>query len=389
MSDRNDYLRTTARLLGNALRFRLARLRGAPIKPEVVSLAITNRCNSHCIMCNMWRSAAEQPGIKERELTLDEIIDLLSRPLFSELVEVDITGGEPHLRDDLADIALGIAALKPEHLPHLRTIVITSNGLMPERVTGNYRRILEGLRDTGIDLVTVASIDGIGAVHDKIRGTKGAYERAVKTLDGIRELTRDYPDYFAGLKTTVLPHNIDSLYAILEFARERDLFHIISPVFFTETRFRNSEREGTLHLGSADREKLLWFYERRELDGNYFYSRIRRFLSTGRACWACTASFNYLFIEYDGTVYPCELLSEPLGNLREQPVEAIWNGPEARRWRRRIGKTERCRRCIEPGAVRYSAYSEGTSYLGFLRGLGGERYTGSLDGEGFRKYFRG
>jgi MoaA/NifB/PqqE/SkfB family radical SAM enzyme len=387
MNNPFSFYGTAAGLLGKALRFRYARMRTAPLKPEVVSLAVTNRCNSHCIMCNMWKRSKEHPNIQFLELSREEIIDLLSRPLFSGLVEIDLTGGEPHLRDDLVEIALGIADLKRNFLPRLRSIVITSNGLLPDKIIPNYQKILEGLKGTNIDLVSVASLDGIGTVHDKIRGTKGAFQLAAGTIGGLLELREKYPNYFIGVKTTVLPENIDSLDDILEFAMKENLFHIISPVFFTETRFRNADRRESLQLSTADYARLMDFYGRRELHTNYFYSRIRRFLSTGRKCWSCTATYNYMFIEFDGTVYPCELLSEPIGNVREQDPEEIWNGVQAYHWRTRIEKTEQCRHCVEPGAVRYSACAEGLSYLGFLRKLGGRRYRESLQGEGFTKYF--
>ena len=380
------YYGRAARLLGRALRFRLARMRAAPLKPEALSLAVTNRCNSRCVMCNMWRLSKEDPGMKGRELSGGEIIDLLARPLFSPLVELDLTGGEPHLRDDLADIALGAAALKKQYLPRLQSIVITSNGLLPERVVANYRQVLKGLRGSGIDLVSVASIDGIGGTHDRIRGTRGAFRLATGTLGGMLELRKEFPNYQVGLKTTVLPDNIDALGEILDFARERGLFHIISPAFFTETRFRNTERRDTLELGPDAPEKLLNFYNRRELYTGYFYSRIRAFLASGKKSWTCTAAYNYLFVEYEGTVYPCELLPEPIGSIREESPEAIWTGERAKHWRQRIGKAWPCRGCIEPGAVRYSAIAEGRSYLGFLRKLGRGKYTATLHGEGFTKY---
>ena len=386
MSSRGGYYRTIGRLLGNALGFRLARLRAAPLKPEVVSLAVTSLCCSRCIMCNIWRTATEIPDITNRELSATEIIDLFSRPLFSNLVELDLTGGEPPLRDDLAEIVLNIAALKSTFLPRLKTIVLTSNGLIPERIIRNCRKILEGIRGTGIDFVTVASIDGIGKTHDEVRGVESGFARAVRTIDGLLKLRDEYGDYFIGLKTTVLPQNIDSLDAILDFAIEKNLFNIISPVFFTEARFQNSDSRDTLELGADGRKKLLAFYNRSDTGTNYFYSRIREYLTTGRKSWSCTAAYNYIFIEHDGTVYPCELLAEPIGNIREQSIEDIWNGMSIRGRRDRTGKTEQCRNCIEPGAVRYSACAEGLSYLGFLRELGSRRYRETLDGEGFNKY---
>lgn len=387
ISNKGGYYRAALRLLGNALRFRYSRLKGAPLKPTVLSLAVTNRCNSHCIMCNIWRRNKELPDIKSLEMSQNEIIDLLSRPLFSELVELDLTGGEPHLRDDLVDIALGAAGLKKSSLPRLRSIIVASNGLLPRQIVTNYQKMLEGLRDTKIDLVSVNSIDGIAETHDKIRGTKGAFELATKTISGLLELRKEYSNFFIGLKTTILPQNIDMLEAILDLALEKNLFHIISPAFFTETRFRNVDKRETLTLGNAEYKKVLDFYSHNELRTGYFYSRERGFLATGRKQWACAALYNYLFIDFDGKVYPCELLSEPVGDVKKQDLEDIWHSNSAHHWRKRIGKLECCRTCNEPGAIRYSAYTEGLSYLKFLMKLGRQNFQETLYGEGFYKYF--
>jgi MoaA/NifB/PqqE/SkfB family radical SAM enzyme len=203
------------------------------------------------------------------------------------------------------------------------------------------------------------------------------------------QLRREYPNYFVGLKTTILPENVDVLDAILDFALEKNLFHIISPVFFAETRFRNIDRIEDLTLGPAEMEKVKGFYGRKEFRASYFYSRARDTLVGGRKRWSCTAFYNYLFVESDGTVYPCELISESLGNVRKQEINHIWNSPQARFWRGKIEKTEHCRSCIEPGAIRYSAASEGFSYLKFLLKLGKHRFRDTLDGEGYCKYFGG
>ncbi len=380
MNNTIEYLGVAAKLLAKAARFRLARQRGVPLQPAALSLAVTGRCNSRCVMCNIWKSSGGH------ELSGDEIVRLLTRPLFSRLVELDLTGGEPHLRNDLVDIVVRIVGLKGSHLTNLKSIIITSNGLLPELIIANYRKILESMRGSGIDLVSVASIDGIGEVHDQIRGIDGAFERANRTIDGLLRLREEFDNYHVGLKTTVLPQNIDSLNDILDWARERDLFHIISPVFFTESRFRNIDKHESLKLAQTDEKKLLDFYSRIGLYANYAYSRIRDFLGTGRKSWRCTAGYNYLFIEADGTVHPCELNAASIGNIREQTIEDIWSGEKARAWRRQAGETGHCRICVEPGAIRYSAATEGLSYYKFLRSLGSSRFIETLHDEGYSKY---
>jgi MoaA/NifB/PqqE/SkfB family radical SAM enzyme len=338
-------------------------------------------------MCNIWKRAREFPNIATPEISQKEVIDLLSHSLFSELVELDITGGEPCLRHDLVDIVLELAGLRKSRLPNLRSIIVTTNGLLPRRIIANCRKILEGLGGFPIDLVSVVSIDGIGAIHDRIRGTPNAFKLATEAIEGLVQLRQEYPNYFVGLKTTILPENVDVLDAILDFALEKSLFHIISPVFFVETRFRNIDRKEDLKLGPADMEKVKGFYGRKEFRASYFYSRARNTLVSGRKKWSCTAFYNYLFVESDGTVYPCELISESLGNVRNQEIDHIWDSPQARFWRGKIDKAEHCQSCIEPGAIRYSAHTEGFSYLRFLLKLGKRRFRDSLNGEGLCKYF--
>jgi len=139
-------------------------------------------------------------------------------------------------------------------------------------------------------------------------------------------------------------------------------------------------------LGPAEYEKVRDFYNRDELKTSYFYSISRSFLSNGHKQWSCAAMYNYAFIDYDGKVYPCEIIPEPIGNVKEQDFQDIWNSSAAHRWRKRIGKLECCRKCHEPGAVRYSAFTEGTSYLKFLLKLGKRNFNESWHGEGFSKY---
>ena len=380
------YYGSVCRLLFNALRFRYSRWINRPLKPTVLSLAVTGRCNSHCVMCNIWKQARENPEIVSQELSAQAIIDLLSNPLFSELVELDLTGGEPHLRDDLTDIVLGTIKIKHDSLPKLRSIIITSNGFLTDKIISNYKDILEALKDTDIDLVSVISIDGIGENHDKTRGTKDAFKMATATLDRLAELKDEYPRLISGIKTTILPQNVDALGEILSFAITKDLFYIISPAFFTEKRFRNLNRRDDLALAPAEFKKVLDFYGRDELKTGCYYDMARRFLASGRKQWVCTALFNYLFIDFDGKIYPCEIMPEPIGDLNKQDIREIWVSPRAQAWRKRIGKSEYCQTCHEPGAIRYSAFSEGLSYLRFLNRLGRKNRSESLYGEGLIKY---
>jgi len=373
-------------LLGNGLRFRLCKIKRSTLKPAALSLVVTGRCNSHCVMCNIWKTGRESGSVGKAELSKQEIINLLSDPIFADLVELDITGGEPHLRSDLLEIINGVLNLKVKQLKRLRSIIVTSNGFLTARILDSYRTILSANQDTGVDLVSVISLDGIGEIHDRIRGTPGAFNCVKETITGLMELRREYPQLIVGIKTTVLPFNIANLSEIYDFAAEKGLFHIISPVIFTECRFRNLDRMDKLALGQNELVQLVDFYFRKELNGCYFYALMRDYLVSGKKQWLCSAMYNYAFVESDGAVYPCEIIPELVGNIRSQRFSEIWRGLKAGEIRQKIDHNAPCMTCHEPGAIRYSACAEGFSYYRFLKKLGRSGFRRSWQDEGFVKY---
>jgi MoaA/NifB/PqqE/SkfB family radical SAM enzyme len=57
----------------------------------------------------------------------------------------------------------------------------------------------------------------------------------------------------------------------------------------------------------------------------------------GETSWQsvpCYAGWFFSRIRVDGTVVPCGMCSMILGNIREEPFEKVWNGPEYRAFRR-------------------------------------------------------
>ena len=101
-------------LATRGIRYRCLKATGSHAQPEALSLEITQRCIAKCLMCNIWQLPAASPELEARDW-----LELLQSPVLSELKELDITGGEPFLRDDLAGLLLGIGRLKATHLPYL------------------------------------------------------------------------------------------------------------------------------------------------------------------------------------------------------------------------------------------------------------------------------
>jgi MoaA/NifB/PqqE/SkfB family radical SAM enzyme len=347
-----------ARLVRNGLRYRYLRLTGRPGTPQAISLEVTHRCVCRCVMCNIWKIPEAVP-----DLPLEEWEVLLSSDLLTDLRELDITGGEPFLRNDLVSLLRRVCELKGTHLTRLRSVAITTNGVLSERVVGMVAQMLEPMRAAGLELIVVCALDAVDDTHDKIRRYEGAWQRVDACIAGLIELRSRHRNLIIGVKTTVLPENIDQLGRIAEYAAERELFTIISPAIVTSGRYLNPDRAPRLALTAADRASLAEFYESSAFRWSYHASALADYLRTGRMKKPCSCGFNYFFVRSTGEMHLCPLIDETVGNVSATPIAMLFGSPRARRLRSRIRRSPECSSCTEPGLERYSLPFEGLAYL--------------------------
>ncbi len=373
--------RLVSTLIVNGLKYRFHRLSGLSAAIEALSIEVTHRCVARCLMCNIWRIPAHVP-----DLPVDDWLMLLGQPAFRHLVELDVTGGEPFLREDHTLLMRGVSILKAASLRELRSVALTTNGFLTDKVLSGTSRIAQDLKEAGLDLVVVLAMDGIGEVHDRIRNVKQGWQKLAATIDGLIALRRTWDNIIIGLKTTILPLNVDELDRIAEFAAERGLFTIISPCIITGGRYANEDRRESLQFSREDVQKMIRFFESPAFQWSYHRRGLLDFLKTGTIRKPCSAGFNYLFVRSTGDVYPCPLTRDKLGNFTETPIGALIDSLPARRFRRRIGRFEACRSCTEPGLERYALPFEGFSYLKLLLALGRKDFLAFHAHAGLDKY---
>jgi MoaA/NifB/PqqE/SkfB family radical SAM enzyme len=379
----NDALfKLIARLLTNGIRYHYLRATGRPGKPAAVSLEVTHQCMAQCLMCNIWKIPREVP-----DLTLEDWVNLLSSALFADLKELDITGGEPFLRKDLGDLIDRIAQLKRNKLKQLRSIAITTNGLMTRRVVTQTEQILTRLQGEGVQLVMVCAMDAVGPLHDTIRHVKHAWTRVHETLQGLKRLRSRFPALIIGLKTTVLPVNVRELGRIVNYAAEHELFTILSPCIITEGRYLNPDRAPDLVFSPQALKEMQTFFEHSTSGWDFHDRQLLAYCRTGRTHKPCSCGFNYCFVRSNGDLFLCPLLNTRVGNIQEQPVEALFHSRGASRIRRRIGRCPECRSCTEPGLERYSLPYEGFTYLGLLPTMGKQAFLQQHYHLGLNQYF--
>ena len=63
--------------------------------PRDAVIAVTHRCNAHCVMCNVWKSRRR-----------DELQPEHMGKLPASLKTINLSGGEPFLRADLPEFVV-------------------------------------------------------------------------------------------------------------------------------------------------------------------------------------------------------------------------------------------------------------------------------------------
>ncbi len=374
-------LKLACQLLKNGLRFQYLKWMCKPGRPQAVSLEITHNCIAKCIMCNIWKIPCELP-----DLSVDDWLHFLSSDLFSDLRELDITGGEPFVRKDLPDLFKGICELRQGNLKALKSIAVTTNGFLTRRVLEYTEKILQSLGDKNIDLVMVCAMDGIGGIHEKIRNYKNAWVKVNETIEGLKKLREKFPNLIIGLKTTILPINVGELEDIAQYADSNGLFTIISPCIITKARYLNHDRANDLAFTREDMSKMIQFYMDERHGWSFHGERLVQYFKTGTMRKPCSCGFNYFFVRSTGEVYLCPLIDFGLGNIKEIPIKDLFFSEKASQIRRKIGRYLECKKCTEPGLERYALSYEGFTYLSLLLKIGREKFLQLHRHMGLDKY---
>lgn len=369
------------KLAARAVRYKFLRLSGLPAPVEALSLEITHRCIARCIMCNIWKRS-----MAYGDIPLDQWLRLLSSPILRSLRELDVTGGEPFLRGDLENLLLTVTAMKKDYFPSLRTIAITTNGFLTDRVRHVVGEVIASLDKQGIDLVLAFAMDGVGEIHNEIRRVRNGWDRLDKTIEAVGELRETYPNLIMGIKTTILPLNIKELDGIARYATDHALFTIISPCIITENRYGNTDLARDLQFTWEQRKEMETFFLGPHFEWSCHRDVVLQYLQEGCVEKPCSAGFNYFFVRSTGEIFPCPLIDYAIGDFTKGPFDEAVRGKRARQFRKVVGRYPACRSCTEPGLERYALPCEGLHYLQHLFRMGPKRFAELHAHMGLNKY---
>ncbi len=342
---------------------------GRARSPRYVDIKMTNRCNLRCKMCGQWGEQGTMRGapaeVLREEMSLDTLKGVADdvagfRPMFY------LWGGEPFLYPDLVPF-----------LAYLR-----SRKLIPAiNTNGTF------LEETAEELVAcevanlLVSVDGPRAVHDRVRGVEGTFDRVMAGVQRVlsarsaQGATKPYLTFVL----TVNEQNATEFHEVYDLAAELgvDFVGLQFGTFTTERTGRAYQARMQRSLGceatswrgflsygtdfdiAAVQQRLREIRGRRHPFGTYFVPDLEPqdlpdyYHSTRpvNGCSKCVVPWMRADLLPNGDVYPCiDFPDYIVGNVHQTPLTRLWNGERYRSFRRELRKKllPICGRCCAP-----------------------------------------
>ncbi len=289
-----------------------------PRRNATLQWHVTDRCDHRCSHCYQEVYEGEEMSFDQLLDVLEQFKALLSLPRFRPggrggRGHINVTGGEPFVRDDLLDL---LEAFHAEQ-DWLSYGILTNGSLIDDELAAR-------LKVLGPSMVQV-SLEGTPETHDAIRG-RGDHDR---TLGAIRVLAG------AGIR------------AVVSFTAHRGNMREFPDVV------RAASRAGASHVwadrlvpwgsgtGMADlllspeETKELFNVMRRSQLASRRWPRSRTRVSMDRALqflvsdsrpYRCSAGDTLLTVMPDGTLYPCRRMPIEVGNVLESSLSDLYLG---------------------------------------------------------------
>ncbi len=288
-------------------------------RPTVLQFPVNDICNSGCEMCHIWQQK------RDVEISPEQLGHVLSDPLYSRVINVGLNGGEPTLRRDLADLV----RIACEKLPRVRRFSLITNALVPKKVIASIDAIgaVTAAFDKHLDVML--SLDGVGPMHDLVRGRTGNFDGVLRVLEHIRRAPHVGSRQFG---YTIVRDNVFGLWETLDFARAHDTY-IKFRLGVPHLRLYTHEMRAPFALDESERyhvctflQNLMREYETGAQQLETYRSLIGQLAYHAPRSSGCNWQHRGATLTSRGELAYCAVESRPLGNATVDASSKLYFG---------------------------------------------------------------
>ena len=286
-------------------------------RPLIVTWEVTQACELECDHCR----AEAQPERDPAELTTAEgkqFIDSIADFGHPQPILV-FSGGDPLERPDLIEL-----------LDHAADQDVTT-AVTPAPTENLTADVIGQLAETGVERIALSLDGATPEAHDEFRGEEGSFARVEQAARQARTAGMEIQ-----INTTVTANTVDDLPEIAEMVEQFDA--AMWEVFFLVPIGRGEELAQLAPERTV--EVMEWLY-RRGRDAPYrvitveapHYRRVadeleRRESGEGVRVGSTRAGKGFVFVSYEGEVYPSGFLPESGGNVTERSLVEIYRNAD-------------------------------------------------------------
>ena len=332
-----------------------------PFPPNIL-FSITNRCNLLCSFCGQNK----KKWTKEEELTFEDYKTLLDEIAIMKNRTVSFIGGEIFVHPAMDKILAYCSEKK------ITIAMILTNGTLLDEKRINA---LIGANPAYIGF----SLDGTEAVHDQVRGMKGSYAKTLAAIKSINRIKNEkgLSKPSVGVNFVITDETMDSMEPIIDHLADLklsglrfqyltrisekkvkahkkvlkqvypdfkycywDKFVNISPSLETSRLWENMDK--AKRNGQQKKLRIFFSYNFNEHEVAQWYNSDDPILTQ------CVFLKSVLILP-NGDLPLCDFIRYPVGNVRENSMEALWKKEKGQKFRKMIRKNllPGCERCCQ------------------------------------------
>jgi radical SAM protein with 4Fe4S-binding SPASM domain len=284
-------------------------------KPSTVVWEVTFKCNMNCLHCGTDAGAE-----REAELSTKEALALCDELAQLGCERLILSGGEPLVRSDWADIAERLIK------NGIKTGLISNGFLMTPDVA-------KKMNDIGLGMVGI-SFDGNEEAHNKIRRNPQSYQKVLQAFEFLSD---------AGVSvcavSQISKHNFHTLDDIRNILLKNKVKYWQLQMTTLTGRMKDEPNNSVL---DEDQFMYLAEYTAQLMSQNNpeltvyagenigYFNHLEGILRRGHYFQGCNAGIRVLGIESNGNIKGCLSMPEDFveGNVRQRSLTEIWNDPK-------------------------------------------------------------
>ena len=282
------------------------------INPIDAVVAVTYRCNSRCIMCNIWQ-------IKD----FPEIAPEVYFKLPKTLKDINISGGEPFLRSDLPRIVEVIHRACPK-----ANINISTNGFLVETI----KRVLPEIKRIFPKISISVSVDGIGQMHEAVRRVPNAWPKVLETIRFCRDELNIKNIKLAYTLNGLNYHHLKKAYDWSRRLGVEFTMAIVhsSDIFFSKKNVIDIEQKHLDEEFDHVVKELLKSMNPKDWARAYFVNGLRTVAKGGQRPLESFAGEDFFYLDPKGDVYPSVIDNVIMGNINDfEKFNDLWQSEQA------------------------------------------------------------